>query len=75
MTDLEEFIALIRDDLGLPVTVEDAGRRLHDLPGWDSIHLLRLVTVLEDRTGRSISVIDLLEAPSLESIYDLAATA
>ncbi|MBT2505640.1 acyl carrier protein [Streptomyces sp. ISL-98] len=74
MNDLEDFIALVRDELGVPVAVEDAGRALHDLPGWDSLHLLRLVTVLEARTGRSINVIDLLEAPSLEFIYGLAAT-
>ncbi|MFF4764718.1 acyl carrier protein [Streptomyces sp. NPDC001292] len=74
MNTLEDFIALVRDELALPVTVEDAGRGLHELPGWESIHLLRLVTVLEDRTGRSVSVVDLLEAPSLESIYGLVAT-
>jgi acyl carrier protein len=73
MKDLEEFIALIREEVGLPVTAADADRALHDLHGWDSIHLLWLVTVLEERTGRSVSLIDLLEAPSLASIYDLVA--
>jgi acyl carrier protein len=74
VNSLEDFITLVRDELGMPVTVADAERRLHDLPGWDSLHLLRLVTVLEDVAGRSISVIDLLEAPNLKFIYGLAAT-
>lgn len=74
MNSLEEFIALVRDELGLPLTVQDADRALHELPGWDSIHLLFLVTVLENRTGRSISVIDLFDAPNLEFIYGLATT-
>lgn len=73
MNSLDDFIALVREEFDLPLTAEDAGRELHELPGWDSIHLLRLVTVLEDRAGRSISVIDLLEAPTLESIYGLVA--
>ncbi|QKV90558.1 acyl carrier protein [Streptomyces sp. NA02950] len=73
MKDLEEFIALIREEIGLLVTVEDAERGLHDLPGWDSVHLLWLVTALEEWAGRSVSVIDLLEAPSLASIYGLVA--
>lgn len=74
MNSLEGFIALIRDEIGVPVTIEDAGRALHDLPGWHSICLVFLVAVLEDRLGRRLSVIDLLEAPNLESIYEVATT-
>ncbi|MEV0411112.1 acyl carrier protein [Streptomyces sp. NPDC050448] len=74
MNDLEDFIALVRDELALPVTIEDAGRGLHELAGWDSFHLLRLVVALEEKTGRSVGVVDLLEAPSLESIYRVVTT-
>ncbi|MFC6082156.1 hypothetical protein [Sphaerisporangium aureirubrum] len=74
MNTIEDFIALVRDELSLPLTVSDAGRVLDDIPGWDSLHLLWLVTVLEARTGRNISVIDLLDAPDLQSIYRLATT-
>ncbi|MEO3808650.1 hypothetical protein ABGB17_06585 [Sphaerisporangium sp. B11E5] len=74
MNTIEEFIALVSDELSLPLTVADAGRELDDIPGWDSLHLLWLVTVLEARTGRNISVIDLLDAPDLRSIYRLATT-
>ncbi|MFF7476758.1 phosphopantetheine-binding protein [Streptomyces sp. NPDC008092] len=71
MKDLEEFIGLIREEIGLPLTVADADRALHDLHGWDSVHLLWLVTLLEERTGRSVSLVDLLEAPSLAAIHHL----
>jgi acyl carrier protein len=72
VNSLDDFIAMVRDELSLLVTVDDAGRGLRELPEWDSLHLLTLVTVIEDRTGRNVSVIDLLEAPDLASIYELA---
>jgi acyl carrier protein len=67
-----EFITLVRNELGLPVTVDDAIRDFHEIPGWDSMHLLWLVAILEQQTGRSLSVIDLLDAPNLEYIFKLA---
>ncbi|MFF2025467.1 acyl carrier protein [Streptomyces sp. NPDC058171] len=71
MNDLDEFLTLLNDELGLRIAPEDTDRALTDLPGWDSLYLLRLVTALEGRTGRSISVIDVLEAPDLRHIYHL----
>jgi acyl carrier protein len=71
VNSIGEFVALVRVELGMPVTVEDVGRELTELPGWDSMHLLWLVTLLEQKTGRNISVIELLEAPNLEYIYGL----
>jgi len=40
MNSIGDFVILVRDELGLPVTVEDAARSLHEIPGWDSMHLL-----------------------------------
>ncbi|MER5494284.1 acyl carrier protein [Streptomyces sp. NPDC002454] len=74
MNDLDDFLTLLHDELGLRVTPEDTDRALTELTGWDSLHLLRLVTALEARTGRSISVIDLFEAPDLRRIYQLTTT-
>jgi len=71
VNSIDEFVGLVRDELGLPVTVEDAGREFNELPGWDSMHLLWLVAILEQQIGRSISVIDVLDAPNLEYIFDL----
>lgn len=72
MNSIGEFVSLVHDELGLPVTVEDAARELNDIPGWDSMHLLWLVTILEQRTGRGLSVVDILDAPNLKYIYELA---
>ena len=72
MNTIDDFVALVRDELGLPVTHEDVGRELDQVPGWDSVHLLSLLTLLERATGRAISLPEVLEAPSLNHIYCLA---
>lgn len=74
MNTVGDFVGLVRDELGLPITVDDLERDLHELPGWDSMHLLWLLVRLERRTGRSLQLADLLEAPNLEQIYALVAT-
>jgi aryl carrier-like protein len=73
IADLQDLVTLVRDEIGLAVAAEDADRDLDTLPGWDSIHLLTLVTVLERVTGHAITVIDLLEAPTLGGIHALIA--
>ncbi|MBT2210867.1 MULTISPECIES: acyl carrier protein [Actinomadura] len=75
MRSIDDFVALVRDELGLPVTSETVGTGFDELPGWDSVHLLALMVVLERETSRPISLPDLLEAPSLAGIYELAAGA
>jgi acyl carrier protein len=68
---IDALLGLVRDDLGLPVSGDQVDRDLAELPGWDSMHLLWLVTVLERETGHAISVIDLLEARSLAELHDV----
>ena len=75
MNSLADLAALIRDQMGIPVTEADMTCSLTQLPGWDSVHLLWLHTVLEHATGRQILMPDLLEAPDLASIYELAVAA
>jgi acyl carrier protein len=72
VNSIDDFVALVRDELGLPVTAEDAARSLDEVPGWDSVHLLWLLTVLEQATGRRLTMPDVLEAATLEGIYGLA---
>lgn len=72
MNTVDDFVNIIRDELGLALTTEDVGRSLDEVPGWDSMHLLSLITVLERTTGRQISMPDVLQASSLEHIYSLA---
>jgi acyl carrier protein len=69
MNGIEDLITLIRDELGIAVTADDAGRSLDEIPGWDSVHLLWLVTVVEQRTGRPASFPDLLQARDIDGLY------
>ncbi|CAO5154746.1 Acyl carrier protein [Frankia sp. AiPs1] len=73
MNDLDDFLSLIRDELGIEVGSEDSERSLDEIPGWDSVHLLWLLSIVEQRTGRSVSLPDVLEASTLGSIYSAVA--
>ncbi|MFI6985322.1 acyl carrier protein [Embleya sp. NPDC050154] len=72
LNTLDDFVALVRDELGLPITSANAADSFDRLAGWDSVHLLWLLTALERHTGRRISLPDVLEATSLEAVYTLA---
>ncbi|AZK92699.1 MULTISPECIES: acyl carrier protein [Streptomyces] len=69
MNSIDDFIRILRDELGLAVDTDDLRRSLDDVNGWDSVHLLALVTVLERITGTRVSLPDALEATSLEHLY------
>lgn len=69
---VEEFVALVRDELGLPVKVADLDRSLDTVDGWDSVLLLSLCTALERATGRQLSLPEVLEANTLADIYAVA---
>jgi acyl carrier protein len=75
MTTIDDFVALVRDELGLDIDRADVARDLDELPGWDSLQLLTLATALERSTGRAIVLPDILEATSLADIYAVAADA
>lgn len=72
MNNLKDFVAILRDDLGLTIKLEDAGRDLDHIADWDSVHLLQLMSVLERETGRPVALPDLLGASSLAEMYELA---
>ncbi|WP_062349594.1 hypothetical protein [Herbidospora yilanensis] len=72
MISVEEYVALLRDELALPVTEDDLGRSLDTVDTWDSVHLLTLCTLLERQTGRPLPFARVLEAPSLAAVYELA---
>ncbi len=75
MNSIDEFVSLLRDEIGLPVSATDIEAGLDQVPGWDSVHLLTLMMALETRTSRPIPMPELLEAPSLGHIYRLAVSA
>ena len=72
MITLDEFVLLARDELGLPIGPDDAARPFDDLAGWDSVYLLSLVTLVERRTGREVSLPAVLEARSLAQVHAVA---
>ncbi|MFC4049299.1 phosphopantetheine-binding protein [Actinomadura syzygii] len=73
MNTIEDFVDLVRDELGLPVTTETIGLGFDQIEGWDSVLLLVLLTTIERETGRRVSLPDVLEAASLEQVYRLVA--
>lgn len=75
MNSFDDFLDLVTDEVGIPVTAEDARNDLDTVAGWDSVHLLTLLTVLERRTQRSLALPDALKARTLADIYELAAAA
>ncbi|MBL7491581.1 acyl carrier protein [Frankia sp. AgB1.9] len=75
MITIEDFMGLVRDEIGLSISRADLASGFDSVPGWDSVHLLALMMALERRTGRMIPMPDLLEAPSLQHVYQLAVAA
>ena len=74
MNDIDDFIALLRDEFGLQLTRADTELSFDALPGWDSVHLLQLLTLLEQTTGKSISLPEVLEASTLAHVYKLVSS-
>ncbi|MFF4402721.1 acyl carrier protein [Streptomyces sp. NPDC001480] len=68
---LAGFLDVVRDGLGLDLTEEQAAADFDLLPDWDSVHLLRLVMLLERETGRSVPVGRVLRARSMREIHSL----
>ncbi|MEV5343840.1 phosphopantetheine-binding protein [Streptomyces sp. NPDC052676] len=70
LDDTAAFRTLLEEELGLLVGPDDLDRPLDDFPEWDSVLLLRLVTVAESALGRRIPVVDLLEARTFRRLYE-----
>lgn len=75
LDSIEDFVALLRDHVGLQISVQDVPKSLDEIPGWDSLHLLWIMTAVHRRTGRSVPIPELLEAGTLEDVYRLAVAA
>ncbi|MFE9632068.1 phosphopantetheine-binding protein [Streptomyces sp. NPDC006463] len=71
LDSVDTFLRTVRDDLGLDLDIPaGADTALVDLPGWDSLNLLRLLALLEE-SGRRVPVHRLLEAHSLRDVHTL----
>ncbi|ALM17750.1 Phosphopantetheine attachment site [Mycobacteroides abscessus subsp. abscessus] len=63
-----EFHAVVIDQTGLDIQVADLSTPLDEVSGWDSVYLLKLITALEQQTGRAMPISAMLEATSLDAI-------
>ncbi|MGI5439316.1 acyl carrier protein [Streptomyces shenzhenensis] len=71
---LDDYVRLVNDEIGMPLAPAQVAADFDELPDWDSLYLLKLVTVLEAAIGRKVPVGRVLEARSLKEIYELAVT-
>lgn len=69
--DLEEFLALVEEELGLRFTATRIDEGFDEIPEWDSVKLLWLATALEQALNRPVPFAGLLEASSLGDVYRL----
>lgn len=69
---LDDYVRLVNDETGMPLAPGQVAADFDELPDWDSLHLLKLVTALEAALGRKVPVGKVLEARSLREIYELA---
>ncbi|WP_434597769.1 phosphopantetheine-binding protein [Streptomyces sp. A5-4] len=72
---LDDFTRLLADDLDLELAPGQVTADFDELPDWDSLHLLKLVTALERAIGSPVPVGKVFETRSLKEIYDLAVAA
>ncbi|WP_019358475.1 acyl carrier protein [Streptomyces sp. AA1529] len=75
MHTVEELIQLANTHLGTALAPADAERELTELAGWDSVHLLRLIGLLERTLDRPVPVDAVLQARSLRDIWSAAVAA
>ncbi|MFD9036268.1 acyl carrier protein [Streptomyces sp. NPDC059567] len=73
MKSLDDFLSLVHSEIGLSLTPKTVGAGFDELPGWDSLHLLTLLTAIERETGQRVPMTQVLESTSLHDIYALTA--
>ncbi|MGW7264950.1 phosphopantetheine-binding protein [Streptomyces sp. NPDC054842] len=71
LADIDAFRTLLEEELGLQVGPGDLDRPLDDFADWDSVLLLRLVTVVETLVGGRVPVVDLLETRTFRQMYEV----
>lgn len=67
-----EFVELLDSELGIQLEITDLGKDVDELTEWDSVYLVRLLSVLESRTGNDIPFSELLETRTLGGVRELA---
>ncbi len=69
-----DFIALVTEELDLPLSDDDLTEDFDRVLSWDSMHALRLARALEAETGRRLRIAEILSARSLGEIYQQVAS-
>ncbi|MQY11661.1 hypothetical protein SRB5_17800 [Streptomyces sp. RB5] len=72
MLSVDVLIARVNEEFGIGLQPADADVDLADLAEWDSVHLLRLVALLEHELDRVLPVHDIIGARSLRAIWAAA---
>ncbi|MBB1242647.1 acyl carrier protein [Streptomyces durbertensis] len=67
--DTDRFLTLLRDETGLAVDAGDLDTPFDDLPGWDSVMLLKVLTAVEQATGSPAPMLEVLEARDLRGVH------
>lgn len=67
--DIDRFTVLLRDETGLEVTAAELDTPFDDLPGWDSVMLLKVLSAAERVTGRRAPMLAVLEATDLRGVH------
>jgi len=69
MLTIIDFLDLLADELGVDPAAADLDRPLQEVPGWDSVLLLKLLTVLERTTHQRQSLPALLQARTVRQLH------
>lgn len=72
MNNIDDFIRLLNEELGMSVDTDDVDRSFDELAAWDSVYLLWLLSMLERTAGCIVSLPEALHASNLADIYTLA---
>ncbi|MGW1915860.1 acyl carrier protein [Streptomyces sp. NPDC002076] len=72
LTTQDDYLLILRDLVGFPVEADELDTPFDRLRGWDSVHLLKLVTAIERETAVRLPVTRVLEARCLAEIFALA---
>ena len=70
MDNIDELVA---DVFGLPVAEVRDGLTPEDVPNWDSLNHLRLVTAIEEELGLTLSMAEIQSIDSVGRLRELIA--
>jgi acyl carrier protein len=67
----EDFLAIVDGECGVRLSASDLNTDFGELPGWDSLNLLKLLAALEAAMGRRLTASRVFEARRLVDVLRL----